>query len=57
MDLGMYSKPKTAGETKTFSQPFFLCIFLEGIADQRRQIVVLDVMGKNENFFDFSTEE
>lgn len=55
MDLGMYSKPKTAGETKTFRQPFF--IFLKGITDQRRQIVVLDVMGKNENFFDFSTEE
>lgn len=45
-----------AGETKTFRQPFFY-IFLKGIADQRRQIVVLDVMGKNENFFDFSTEE
>ena len=23
MDLGMYDKPKTAGETKTFRQPFF----------------------------------
>lgn len=46
MDLGMYSKPKTAGETKTFRQPFFLYIFQKGITDQRRQIVVLDVMGK-----------
>ena len=46
MDLGMDSKPKTAGETKTFRQPFFLDIFLKGITDQRLQIVVLDVMGK-----------
>lgn len=45
MDLGMDSKSKTAGETKTFRQPFFY-IFLKGITDQRRQIVVLDVMGK-----------
>lgn len=45
MDLGMYSKPKTAGETKTFRQPFFY-IFLKGIGNQERRIVVLDVMDK-----------
>lgn len=57
MDLGMYSKPKTAGETKTFRQPFFLDIFLKGITDQRRQIVILDAISKNENFFDFIKRE
>ena len=46
MDLGMDSKPKTAGETKTFRQPFFLYIFLKGIGNQGRRIVVLDVMDK-----------
>lgn len=45
MDLGMDSKPKTAGETKTFRQPFFY-IFLKGIGNQGRRIVVLDVMNK-----------
>ena len=45
MDLGMDSKPKTAGETKTFRQPFFY-IFLKGIGNQGRRIVVLDVMYK-----------
>ena len=45
MDLGMYSKPKTAGETKTFRQPFFY-IFLKGITDQMRQIVILDAISK-----------
>lgn len=46
MGLGMDSKPKTAGETKTFRQPFFLDIFLKGITDQRRQIVILDAISK-----------
>ena len=46
MDLGMYSKPKTAGETKTFRQPFFLDIFLKGIIGQSRHIVILDAISK-----------
>lgn len=46
MDLGMDSKQKTAGETKTFRQPFFLYIFLKGITDLRRQIVILDAISK-----------
>ena len=46
MGLGMDSKPKMAGETNTFRQPFFLDIFLKGITDQRRQIVILDAISK-----------
>ena len=45
MGLGMDSKLKTAGETKTFRQPFFY-IFLTGIGNQGPRIVVLDVMDK-----------
>jgi uncharacterized protein with WD repeat len=43
--LALYGKPQTAGETKTFRQPFFY-IFLKGIGNQGRRIVVLDVMDK-----------